>query len=39
MGLKAWEVAGNSLISTEGYLLETLTRVKRTLNPIRRPGL
>jgi len=31
-------VAGNSLIGIKGYLLETLTRVKRTLNLIRRLG-
>jgi len=39
VGLKAWEAVGNSLIGIEGYLLKTLTRVKRTLNLIRRLGL
>jgi len=32
-------VAGNSLIGTEGYLLEALTKVVKTLNLIRRLGL
>jgi len=32
-------MAGNSLIGIEGYLLKPLTRVIRTLNPVRRPGL
>jgi len=31
-------VVGNFLVGIEGHLLETLTRVKRTLNPIRRLG-
>jgi len=39
MGLRAWEVAGNSLVGTEGYLLKPLARVIRTLNLIRRLGL
>jgi len=38
MGFKAWEAVGNSLIGMEGYLLETLTKVKRTLDLIRRLG-
>jgi len=32
-------MVGNSLIGMEGYLLETLIRVKRTLDLIRRLGL
>jgi len=39
MGFKAWEIARNSLISIKGHLLKPLTKVIKTLNLIRRPGL
>jgi len=38
MGLKAREAVGNSLVSMEGYLSESLIKVVRTLDLIRKLG-